>query len=179
MLTTMNRQESVRLTMGWSFTDETSGTPILSHLFAEMVKRAIPVVQAYHGDLFHDAEWLRANVKGECDFWFMVRSNGTNIGESAVTMEHISSSESRVLYHVSLTHGRLDAWTVTFTEVVRVEPGPSYLLQLWQGDEAGWATVGMDDSLLTLTMAGREYAPTPYRIVNANAVHDDSPPPQV
>lgn len=175
MLTTMSSQESVRLTMGWSFTDETSGTPILSHLFAEMVKRAIPVVQAYHGDLFHDAEWLRANVKGECEFWFMVRECGTNIGESAITMEHISSSEPRVLYHVALTRGRLEVWTATFTEVVRVQRGPSYLLQVWLGDESGWATVeaGTDQSALVEDGLMRHM---PYRVVNANGVHDDSPP---
>lgn len=122
MLTTMNGQETVSLCYGWSFTDETKGTSILSHLFGEMVKRAVPVVNFYHGDLFHDAEWLREHVTGECSFWWMVRHSGTNLGESALVQEHISSSEPRILYYVELKDGNgRDKWEATFTEVVRVD----------------------------------------------------------
>lgn len=119
---TMSGQETVGLCYGWSFSDETNGTSILAHLFGQMVKRATPVVHSYQGDLFHDAEWLRKYVTGECEFFWMVRECGTNLGESAIVQEEISSTEPRVLYHVALrdANGR-NKWEVTFTEVVVVE----------------------------------------------------------
>lgn len=88
-------------------------------LFGEMVKRAIPVVQHYYSDLFHDAEWLQENVTGERTFLWMVRFSGTNIDESAQAQERISGRDPRVLYHVSLVDDN-GTWSVTFTTLVEV-----------------------------------------------------------
>lgn len=120
MIKTMCGQETVGLTSGYTFEDEGKGTTILAHLYGQMVKRAIPVVSHYLSDLFHDAEWLRAHVTGPTEFLWMVRESGTQLGESAVTWEYLSTSEPRVLYHVALTRERY-TWRVTFTELIRVD----------------------------------------------------------
>jgi hypothetical protein len=80
-MTTTTSTETVteRLT-GWGTFEQLHVLPLL---FGQMVKRAIPVVQEYHSDLYHDAFWLEQNVTGETEFDFLVRTSGTNIGNSA------------------------------------------------------------------------------------------------
>ena len=91
---------------------------MLAKLFGELLQRAAPVVQHYHSDLFHDAEWLRANVNGPTHFHWMARLNGTQIADAAPRWEQITVAEPRELYHVALNQdGGL--WTVTFTLLVQ------------------------------------------------------------
>lgn len=50
-------------------------------LFGELVKLAVPVIKAYHSDLFHDAIWLTEHVKGpEFTFYYSIDDCGTLIG---------------------------------------------------------------------------------------------------
>lgn len=64
---------------------------VAQHVFGRLVQYAtgaIPGEEAlrhYHSDLWHDAEWLRNNLKGErMEFWFGFDSNGTHIGTDPV-----------------------------------------------------------------------------------------------
>lgn len=62
-----------------------------SGVFGELVKLALPVLQAYHSDLYHDATWLQANLKGvELTFFFGFDESGTNIGFTTtyITRKH-------------------------------------------------------------------------------------------
>jgi len=105
--------EAVRL-YGWSADFAESKDTILARLFGEMVRRATPVVQEFQSDLYHDVDWLRRNVTGACEFDFLVRHSGTNIGESARIGVQIGAGRGFVLYHVALTEER-GMWTATFT----------------------------------------------------------------
>lgn len=68
----------------WSFgwcTDWTEAQHyVLQRIFGSLVRIAAPVVQEFHGDLFHDAEWLRQHLTGPMEFWFCARTSGTHIG---------------------------------------------------------------------------------------------------
>jgi hypothetical protein len=111
--------ERVRL-YGWVENWTEAKRPVRALLFGELVQRTVPVTRQYHCDLYHDVAWINENVNGPTEFFFMARYHGTNIGQSAVIQEEISSIEPRVLYHVALTVDRGE-WSVTFTELVRVE----------------------------------------------------------
>lgn len=119
-MTVLGDSETVRL-YGWVTEWADAASPVRALLFGQMVRRAIPVVEQYHSDLFHDAQWVAANVNGACEFLWMVRMCGTNIANSAEVQERISSREPRVLYHVALTMDASGCWWVTFSELVRVE----------------------------------------------------------
>lgn len=104
-----------RLT-GWDPDFDTIGTSVLALLFGHMVRRAIPVMQEFHSDLFHDAEWLRANVTGPTTFDWLVRPSGTNLAESATIGVKIGPGEGAKFYRITLTetHGQ---WDATFEDV--------------------------------------------------------------
>lgn len=93
-------------------------TAIKPMLFGEMASRAIKVIKEYWSDMFHDAEWVQENVNGPMNFWFAVRENGTNLGESAVLAA--SSDPTAVLYRIAVTedHGR---WEARFIHVTPPE----------------------------------------------------------
>ena len=104
---------------GWTEWTPSTGETIRARLFGELLKRSAWIVEEFQSDLFHDAQWLRDNVNGPCEFLFMARRHGTNIAESAEVHERISSREPRTLWHVALTEERGE-WSVTFTVLVRV-----------------------------------------------------------
>jgi hypothetical protein len=54
--------------------------PVRATLFGEMVRRAAPIIKAYHSDLYHDAEWLTENLNGQTTFDWLVRRSGTHLG---------------------------------------------------------------------------------------------------
>lgn len=123
MTTTETEHETVteRLT-GWGTFEELAVLPLL---FGQMVKRAIPVVREYHSDLYHDAHWLAQHVTGETEFDFLVRTSGTNLGESATIGVQIGAPGG-VFYHVRLyvKHDRFltadkasGMWMADFTRV--------------------------------------------------------------
>jgi hypothetical protein len=115
---TTQTQGPIRL-YGWTKWED-GKWPIRALLYGQMVGRALPVVKFFLSDLYHDAHWINDTVNGPTEFWWMVRLNGTNIGDSAITMEHISGSEPRVLYHVALAEADGE-WFATFSEFVRIE----------------------------------------------------------
>lgn len=110
--------ERVRL-YGVTDTWSAAASVVRALLFGAMVERARPVVQHYLSDLYHDAVWVSEHVVGATEFLWMVRENGTDLGELAQVQERISSREPRVLYHVALTEER-GTWWATFTTLVAV-----------------------------------------------------------
>jgi hypothetical protein len=87
---------------------------ILSGIFREMFRRAVPVVKFYEGDLFHDALWIKANIAGPSEdrqgFYYGVRDTGTSIGFD----ESLVSYSNKITYYVVLTQTERDAWFVQF-----------------------------------------------------------------
>lgn len=111
---------TVRL-MGWGTFEEMSGS-ILALLFGELVRRAIPIVREYASDLFHDAEWLRANVAGPVTFDWMARPSGTNIGaESVAAGLSIGAGAGAVAYRVTVADDGRGLWSATFVTIGRGE----------------------------------------------------------
>jgi hypothetical protein len=94
-------------------------------LFGHMVKLAVPVVQHYHSDLYHDARWLEENVSGPTEFDWLVRPSGTNIAGTAKIGVEIGAGETARFYRVRVFSdpGRYEPrddegnWHVTFTRV--------------------------------------------------------------
>lgn len=112
---------------------------VLHRLFGEMVKRAMPVVKEYHGDLFIDAEWLAENVTGETTFQYLVRHSGTTVGPNAPYMASIHEYDF-VLYGVTLFHDERDEWFCRFdviTEGKEREPEVSIVDDLGPGKKDG------------------------------------------
>lgn len=90
---------------------------LLPRIFGHMVQLATPVVKEFHGDLFHDAEWLRKNIDGPCSFEFLVRTSGTNVGESARIMVNIGAPGA-ILYRLTVAmEERRQSWSLTIEEV--------------------------------------------------------------
>jgi hypothetical protein len=113
-------QESVRL-YGWVEDWAEAASPVRALLFGELVRRSWGVVtEQYPSDLYHDAQWIEANVNGPVEFLWHVRVGGTHIGPLAEVQERIEGRrERRVMYHVALTVER-GQWTATFTTLVKV-----------------------------------------------------------
>jgi len=88
---------------------------LLARIFGHMVQLATPVVNEYHGDLFHDAEWLRKNVDGPCSFDFLVRYSGTNLNESARHMS-AAGAPGGVLYNLTVSMEDRGRWSLTVTD---------------------------------------------------------------
>lgn len=53
---------------------------VRAKLFGVLVQLAAPVVEHYHGDLYHDVQWLDDHVNGPMYFYYGVRDTGTGIG---------------------------------------------------------------------------------------------------
>lgn len=118
-------EQTYRL-IGWGAFEELQ-EPIRALLFGHMVKLAIPVVQEYLSDLYHEAHWIDENVNGETTFEFLVRHSGTNIGlpddpgNSARIGVQIGCGSSAEFYRVRVwakkdRHGG-DDWHATFTRI--------------------------------------------------------------
>jgi hypothetical protein len=100
---------------------------LLAPLFGAMVRRARLVTEHYHGDLFHDATWLREHVKGETSFYWAPRTFGANIGTDPkfVGYGYDGRDDEMHFYRVDigqrLRSGKPSGmWQATFT---RCEPG--------------------------------------------------------
>jgi len=103
---------------GWGDFD-TLRESLLPRIFGHMVQLATPIVHEFHGDLFHDAEWLRREVTGPCSFDFLVRHSGTNLGASAMHMLAIGAPGG-VLYRLTVGMEDRGRWSLTVTKVVVV-----------------------------------------------------------
>lgn len=77
-------------------------------VFGELVKLAIPAIEHYHSDLFHDALWLEQHLSGEpmgsgwssgrgMSFYWSVDESGTTIGIERVGMR-------RNAYRITVTN---------------------------------------------------------------------------
>lgn len=92
--------------VGWGDYD-TMRESILPRVFGFLVRAATPVVKEFHGDLFHDAEWLRtfldaALANSTYVQWNVcVRHSGTNVNGNAV-MVFESFAYDAALYNFHL-----------------------------------------------------------------------------
>lgn len=101
---------------GW---EEEISTAVRALLFGTMVRRAIGVTEHYLSDLYHDARFLDDHVHGACEFLFMVREWGTDIGSNVkaqMAINPVPTSEKRIAYRVTLS---VDGgqWSVTYDEL--------------------------------------------------------------
>lgn len=124
-ITTPTSLTSEHRLVGWGTFEDLSSS-ILALLFGHMVRLAAPVVEEYHSDLFHDAEWIRKNVTGPTSFDFVVRTSGTHVGQIA-RVAFDSYAPGGILYTLDLypvTNGRSERnsdWWLRITEVDRAE----------------------------------------------------------
>lgn len=104
--------------------------PLTSVLFGEMVKRAVPTVEAFHGDLFGDALSLDKVVSPlttgqSARVWWVVRPHGTHLyGTESLAL--LVRDPGSTVYRIDVAErrpGRLD-WVATFTTVRHVPARP-------------------------------------------------------
>lgn len=82
-------------------------------LFGELVKLATPLVEHYHGDVYHDAIWVQANVTGPMEFFFGADDCGTAIGTD---LGYVAMSRKQV-WHVNLTRDYRFKWEAEVSAV--------------------------------------------------------------
>jgi hypothetical protein len=103
--------EEVRL-YGWAAFDE-AAAPIRALLFGQLAERATLITKHYLSDLYVDALWLGENVNGACEFLWMAREWGTDIGNHAcIQAQIIGPSQPRALYRVKVQDRDGDWWAV-------------------------------------------------------------------
>ncbi len=124
---TTTTPETVRLA-GWGTFDDLQHA-IRARLFGEMVTRAMPLIEHYASDLYHDAHWIDKYVNGETTFYFAPRTWGSHIGECGDTIRSLVVDDHFVCYRVDITcndtgwHAVGDlrpngSWFATFTKEV-------------------------------------------------------------
>lgn len=67
---------------GWGAFEGSIAGSCRALIMGELVKLAAPFVEHYHSDFYHDAMWLQANVRGECEFYFSFDECGTYLSEN-------------------------------------------------------------------------------------------------
>jgi hypothetical protein len=83
-----------------------------AHLFATLLDLAVPIVEHYRSDLFHDAGWVREHVTGNpLVFWFGARSTGTNLGTDSRLVIEFNDHVWRI--EVLSAEGGRASYTVT------------------------------------------------------------------
>ncbi len=82
------------------------GDSVRAPLFGRLVDLAVPVVESYRSDLFHDAHWLTEQVTDACVFYYGVRSTGTSIG----TDFDLVSQMNDWVYRLELIVQQGDRW---------------------------------------------------------------------
>lgn len=110
--------------------DEVMLPGVTALLFGQMVQRTVGVVEHYHSDLFHDAQWVAKHVKGEMSFYWAPRTWGTYIGLDPTLVSH--PSEGLVFYRVDVHRKMRDGkptgmWQATFSQP---DPAECELLEL-------------------------------------------------
>lgn len=106
--------EPIRLT-GWH--DEINDS-VLALMFGQLVKRAMPIVEYYHSDLYRDGQWIDKHIHGVARFFFTARQCGTQIGfDRRLVVEFFNGySEPHQSWMVDLTR-REGVWFVQFTTI--------------------------------------------------------------
>lgn len=102
----------INLCSGYALNELGTLTSVRAGVFGELVKLAAPVLEHYHSDLFHDAEWLGKYLNGPMEFYFSVDDSGTCIGiDERVTLYRAKH------YHIIVAlDERLDKWSLEIRE---------------------------------------------------------------
>lgn len=89
---------TAKMLYGGSF--ENRKTSIRALIFGEMVRLAEGRIEAYRGDLYHDATWLTEHVTGPTSFEWVVRESGTHCEHSDYIQKVINmfGDESSLLH---------------------------------------------------------------------------------
>lgn len=93
---------TAKMLYGGSFEDRK--TSIRALIFGEMFRLAEGHIEAYRGDLYHDAIWLTENVNGPTSFEWVVRESGTHCEHS----DYIQKVIKMFGDEASLLHFRFD-----------------------------------------------------------------------
>jgi len=75
------------------------------YVFGCMAEIAFPILEAYHSDLYHDAENLQArNWKEAQVFYYCVGKNGTNVADKLSDAEALQGYGRENVYKFTYTH---------------------------------------------------------------------------
>lgn len=104
-------RDIVTLCAGW-------GDAVPSSLiFGQLAKRAAPVIDRYHSDLYHDALWIEAEIHGPDVFFWGVDECGTAMGRGSDRNPGFVLAARRTVYRVEVAHDDRDRWTMSFEAV--------------------------------------------------------------
>lgn len=107
----------------WGWSETFDATALHQRIFGYLVQLATPVVKEYHGDLFHDAMWLRENLTGPGAFLYCVRHSGTHIGPNAHLMIEGLAYDA-VLYNIEVFVERGGEWSLRI-DLIKALPARS------------------------------------------------------
>ena len=100
-----------------------------SLLFGEMVKRAVPRLEGYHSDLWHDAQTIEdilpAHAKHAAPIYWVVRPFGTHLygwldwGEGAERQARslLRTASGVVVYKIVVRKDSAERWLATFDTI--------------------------------------------------------------
>lgn len=92
--------------------------PLLSFVFSEMLKLALPVMVAYQGDLYHDALRLEALLGDGGTAHWLVRDSGTHLVELACDLPDLPGTHYIIEVYEKGETGST-SWRLTITEIAR------------------------------------------------------------
>lgn len=93
--------------------EDTMSFSVRAKLFGVLVQLAAPVVEHYHGDLYHDVHWLDEHVEGPMHFFYGIRDTGTGIG----TDRDLVTSHNTLAWRIDLTVSPRGKWEVHLTAI--------------------------------------------------------------
>jgi hypothetical protein len=71
-----------------------------SLIFGELVKLSAPVLEHYHGDLYHDAVWIMENIDTDAvTFYYAFNKTGTTIGTDR---DYVAYSSRKHMYVITV-----------------------------------------------------------------------------
>ena len=82
-------------------------------LYGHLVQYAMPLLERFHSDLYHDANWVKSFVTTETVFYYSVDNSGTMIGEDK---DIIFRHRKGLNLQVSITNEN-QVWFATFVDM--------------------------------------------------------------
>ena len=82
-------------------------------LFGELVKYSMPLLERFHSDIYHDANWVGSFVTGETVFYYSADDSGTMIGEDK---DLIFRHRKSLNLQITITNEN-QVWFATFVDM--------------------------------------------------------------
>lgn len=97
---------------GWG--DDMERLGVRQRTFGHLVRLALPYIEHYHSDLYHDAKWLEKYLTPGEPFYYGVDAWGTDIGTDRNLVEAFNREN---LWKITVENKNGGAWYITIERV--------------------------------------------------------------